>query len=106
MKGFLFAILAVALLPIGEAQDKPKAMPEVTQEHQNQYKSLVIKDKNLQLDEQQLQLRYIADEQAKTANQAELEKFKAKVLIDLKLDPAKYSVVAAGDDSVKIVEKK
>lgn len=101
MKGFALALMAVALAYAGEVAKAPEIPVDV----QSKYQKLVIQRKNVQLDENQLQLRYLNDEQNLARINKEIEDVRAEAVKTMKLDEAKYSL-AALDDSLAVVEKK
>ena len=82
----LALVLALAALAA------PKPFPDVPVEYQSRFKSLVIKQKDLALEEMTLQNKYLADKKAEEAINAEGQELEHKMFVDLKLDPSKYSV--------------
>jgi hypothetical protein len=96
----------ILLTGMAFAQEKPAAkLPEVPLDYQSKFKTLVIKQKDLQIDELSLQQRYAADVKAADQVNADGQTLEAKLLADLKLDPKKYTV-SYKEDKMQIVEKK
>jgi hypothetical protein len=79
-------------------------IPDIPVGYQDQFKTLVIKQKDIQLDEMQLQARYQADIKAADQANAEGLALETKVLAQFKLDPAKYTTVYK-DGKIVIVAK-
>lgn len=88
-----------------KADAKPPALPEISADYQSQFKTIVIRQKDIQIDELQLQARYLDDTKATDRANAEGQVIETKLLQELKLDPKKYTTVYQGDKMV-IVEKK
>lgn len=104
--------LAIILLAgMAFAQDKPKEtpkpevkLPEISVEYQDKFKTLVIKQQNLRIDESNLQRQFDADEKALALVNTEGLAIEAKLMAELKLDPKKYTTLYK-DDKMIIVER-
>ena len=104
LTGMAFAQAKPAVTP--KPVDPPKiTVPEVPENYQSKFKTLVIKQKDLQIDELSLQQRYAADVKATDQVNADGQALEAKLMEDLKLDPKKYTV-SYKEDRMQIVEKK
>jgi hypothetical protein len=94
--------IAAASKPV----DPPKVViPDIPVGYQDQFKTVVIRQKDIQIDELRLQAQYNADVKAADQANADGMAIETKVLAQFKLDPAKYTTLYQGDKMV-IVEKK
>lgn len=85
------------------AEDK-KPLPEIPVQQQSDYKSAVIKLKDIQIDEMTLQARFSIEEQLKQVSLGMQSAIEANILRDLKLDPAKFAVVYQ-NEKVQVIAK-
>ena len=114
MKCWQFSfLLCLFLSSYGVTQTKPvestkpsvsATLPEVPANYQDQFKTLLIKQKNLIIDERAAKDAYDADQAALTKVNSEGQALEAKILGDLKLDPKKYTTTYNGE-KVVVVEK-
>jgi hypothetical protein len=79
-------------------------LPDVPAEWQAKFLPVVIKQKDIQIEEQNLQTRYAADEQLKATVNAQGQALEAECVKALKLDPEKF-VVQYKDDKMVVVAK-
>lgn len=126
MKAILFAVMAVALMPVGEAQKHPvkkqeapapkveevkkpevsstKESPAVPLEYQKRLMALVIQQKDIQAHETQLQAAFAEDLRKMTDVNAKGKATEHEMFLKIGLDPDKFTVIYQ-DEEMKIVSK-